>query len=710
MSVSEFEENNEGTQQPKEEINPFDEALFIKLDGDYGSKSPFRKVRSPDKVDLDDEKVPPLVQLDLRFDLLRAFLEQMQKAVNQHAEIINNVQKEVKYRCTESSMADYLERIASGLHKDCGERSYNLRLNDDLANKHHQTEESPNFKRAVDKLMGKMEVVSAHLLKTIKNQSKTDKRLTKIEKEIVQIQSDHISKSDFDSEKRRMQSELFDYLNDNLDKFKNTLEDHAQDLENKKNQCDNAIKENETKTLWKIKDCEELLQKRVSETFVNDSISLLESKLSNKIDKGHKRAISQALLKAEEKVDNKMANFEKLTQQEFNSYKRTLAYHDNEISKRITTGDLKPVNDSIKEVRNGFEKEMESMMEHINKFSEYGRRIASIESLTKNISGPVLQDGSSVNGKGEGATSEYNAELSIKNKMVDDKLKNLTAACDALKSDLENKAEVSEMIKIENTKVSKDELLALLPSEESKDVLKEEFKNEIAYFHKSIDELARAWDLKLVKLRKEIDLFTIKKEIGKRALIEEVKHDFHVIQAKCSKVEHLVSNFSFEIDGFKDFIKRVSKNISELQDVNRDVLVGNKNVNCLSCGRGDKKFIPTMPLIKGQDGRGVYKGSVTKGYNTRLDRSITDAEILDNKFFTNRRENSPPKVNQSHTQSRKKFSKPSSGLPRRRCTTALSRKSNSQTGVRRNYKNPSESQNMDDSNVYKDANTYEQVS
>jgi hypothetical protein len=41
----------------------------------------------------------------------------MQKAVNQHAEIINGIQKDVKYRTTESCLTDYFERIAGGLSK-----------------------------------------------------------------------------------------------------------------------------------------------------------------------------------------------------------------------------------------------------------------------------------------------------------------------------------------------------------------------------------------------------------------------------------------------------------------------------------------------------------------------------------------------------------------------------------------------------------------
>ena len=114
----------------------------------------------------DDDNVPPLVQLDLRFDLLRVFLEHMQKAVNQHAEIINNVQKEVKYRATENWLAEYIEKIADGLHKDWGERPHTLRLGDQ-DNKHYQTEDSPYFKKAVDRMIGKMEIISTHLINTV---------------------------------------------------------------------------------------------------------------------------------------------------------------------------------------------------------------------------------------------------------------------------------------------------------------------------------------------------------------------------------------------------------------------------------------------------------------------------------------------------------------------------------------------------------------
>jgi hypothetical protein len=63
-------------------------------------------------------------------------------------------------------MADYLERVADGLHKKCGERPHSLKIDDDT-NKHYQSEDSPFLKRSVDKLMGKMEVISTHLLSNV---------------------------------------------------------------------------------------------------------------------------------------------------------------------------------------------------------------------------------------------------------------------------------------------------------------------------------------------------------------------------------------------------------------------------------------------------------------------------------------------------------------------------------------------------------------
>lgn len=110
-----------------------------------------------------NQKVPPLVQLDLRFDLLRVFLEHMQKIVNQHEETLNSIHTDIKKRATESCLTEYFDRISEGLHKDCGDRPQTLRLNDE-ASQFYQCDDSPFLRRSVDKLTGKLEIISVHLL------------------------------------------------------------------------------------------------------------------------------------------------------------------------------------------------------------------------------------------------------------------------------------------------------------------------------------------------------------------------------------------------------------------------------------------------------------------------------------------------------------------------------------------------------------------
>lgn len=139
-------------------------------------------------------------------------------------------------------------------------------------------------------------------------------------------------------------------------------------------------------------------------------------------------------------------------------------------------------------------------------------------------------------------------------------------------------------------------------------------------------------------------------------------------------------------------------------------MLGKQNINWLSWGRvenNSKKNNTSIPLIKGKDGR-IYKGGISRGYVGILDKSLGEAEVINSKFFSVRRESSPPQhINQSQTNSRKQFAKPSSAFQRRRWTTALSRQNESQNSIKKNLNN-SEAQIIQDSDIYKGASIYQQ--
>lgn len=79
-----------------------------------------------------------------------------------------------------------------------------------------------------------------------------DKRISKLEN----LCKKFVYQTEFDSEKNRIQNELFDFTKEKLDAFQQKLVENAEDLENKKIYCENLVKENEANTLWKINDCE----------------------------------------------------------------------------------------------------------------------------------------------------------------------------------------------------------------------------------------------------------------------------------------------------------------------------------------------------------------------------------------------------------------------------------------------------------------------
>ena len=62
------------------------------------------------------------------------------------------------------------------------------------------------------------------------------------------------------------------------------------------------------------------------------------------------------------------------------------------------------------------------------------------------------------------------------------------------------------------------------------------------------------------------------------------------------------------------------RSICELQEVNKDVLLGKKTVNCLSCNKGNDGY-EALSHVKGQDGR-LYVGS---GHAKAEDQTYTDS-------------------------------------------------------------------------------------
>jgi hypothetical protein len=121
--------------------------------------------------------------------------------------------------------------------------------------KYYLTQDSSILKQSVEKLLGKMEVVSANIINLNKFKNRTDLRLNNLE----ELTKKQIKIDQFYVEKKSITKELYTHVNEKLSVFSEKVVQFSQELEEKQIQFESKVKENEKNTIWKIQDCEKLL-------------------------------------------------------------------------------------------------------------------------------------------------------------------------------------------------------------------------------------------------------------------------------------------------------------------------------------------------------------------------------------------------------------------------------------------------------------------
>ena len=101
---------------------------------------------------------------------------------------------------------------------------------------------------------------------------------------------------------------------------------------------------------------------------------------------------------------------------------------------------------------------------------------------------------------------------------------------------------MGQVARLEQVKIDKEDVLTLIPTTEPRDLVREEIKEQAAYLSKNMNELGRAWDLKLVKLRNDLDLHSIRKEISTKANDDEVRREIQSQEYKMGNLERSVFN------------------------------------------------------------------------------------------------------------------------------------------------------------------------
>ena len=130
-------------------------------------------------------------------------------------------------------------------------------------------------------------------------------------------------------------------------------------------------------------------------------------------------------------------------------------------------------------------------------------------------------------------------------------------------------------------------------------------------------------DARLVQLKKDTDVDTFIRQLSKKADAELVNTDLKNHEFKLGVLDTNVMNVVNEMEQFTTKISRIIYQISELQEANKDVLLGKRKLNCLACGADNNKETNQQ----GADGK-MYKSINPKSKEYGVETGQPDKQNL----------------------------------------------------------------------------------
>jgi hypothetical protein len=94
----------------------------------------------------------------------------------------------------------------------------------------------------------------------------------------------------------------------------------------------------------------------------------------------------------------------------------------------------------------------------------------------------------------------------------------------------------------------------------------------------------KSMDGKIVQLRKDTDVDTFLRMIRQKADSVVVNSDLKNHEFKISHIDTNVMRMATDFDVLQETLYQTNIKVSELCEVNKDVLLGKRRINCLSCG------------------------------------------------------------------------------------------------------------------------------
>lgn len=130
-----------------------------------------------------------------------------------------------------------------------------------------------------------------------------------------------------------------------------------------------------------------------------------------------------------------------------------------------------------------------------------------------------------------------------------------------------------------------------------------DFKSDYEHVKVSVDQ-------KLAKLRQDFDMPALRRMIDKKLNKEPFQEFKASAEERLSTLDNSFLLVGQDLDTVQKVLNRMNKSIAELQDVNKDALIGKIGATCLACNN-DREDPDKKHTLVGYDGKPYYGGKKT---------------------------------------------------------------------------------------------------
>lgn len=520
----------------------------------------------------------PLVTFDLHFDNLREFLNSVSQAVNQHAKVIRFLSNEVKTRVSMTELIDAMRILGPAVPDS---------LRDTALSSGKTLRETAN-----DVAAG-LKGLSTQVLGLNSHVRRTDVIL---EEQRLLI-NDRATHAEVKKAVKTAKKKVRDELKKKCSEIEHMMRDIEAGLVERFSLLEKKFAELELNTLWKLKDCEELLKVRVNEKYVWDAIKSLEDKLRRDLSSGQDIR-HQALDKELKELRRDLEKQDKDHTHKTTKLKADLDDYEVELERRPKKEDVQRLQDQIDELKlNSGSSDLAS------KLRELAERLDKLTARFSSFKESLKKEG---------------------NSGLEDELSRLSRSIFDMTEKLARKVDLDVLNDLLSKLNSKGSAPVLAPPPIPASAIGED---EFNRFKEKVMEFIRNLEKRVERCVKDSDLKALAKKLDTKAEDERVNSEFNAQDYRINSHERNIDALSKEIEQMQAVLRKILGMLES--SGSSSALASFKSLpNCLSCGRGDSKYAPMIPHIKGRDGRLYRADDRMSPSNTRVSFNIEDAGFV----------------------------------------------------------------------------------